>query len=43
MPLLVAGNLLGVPAVALPTGPDRHGLPTGVQLLGAAHGEVAMR
>jgi amidase len=38
--LLVAANLLGVPAVALPTGLDGRGLPTGAQLVGAAYGEL---
>lgn len=38
--LLVAANLLGVPALALPTGLDARGLPTGVQLVGAAYGEL---
>lgn len=38
--LLVAANLLGVPALALPAGLDARGLPTGVQLVGAAHGEL---
>jgi amidase len=37
--LLVAVNLLGAPAVALPAGPDRRGIPTGVQLIGARHTE----
>ncbi|WP_137845009.1 amidase [Microbacterium sp. 2FI] len=31
--LLVAVNFLGLPAVALPTGLDEDGLPTGVQLI----------
>ncbi len=38
--LLVAANLLGVPALSLPTGLDGSGRPTGVQLVGGAYGEL---
>lgn len=38
--LLVAANLLGAPALALPTGLDSRGLPTGVQLVARLHGEL---
>ncbi|MFE1663634.1 amidase [Microbacterium sp. P02] len=37
--LTVAVNLLGLPAVALPTGQGGDGMPTGVQLIGPMHGE----
>lgn len=37
--LLVAVNFLGLPSVALPTGLDEDGLPTGVQLIGPRNGE----
>ncbi|WES64543.1 amidase family protein [Microbacter sp. GSS18] len=37
--LTVAVNLLGLPAVAVPTGADADGLPTGVQLIGPMHGD----
>lgn len=39
--LVVAVNLLGLPAVAVPTGPSADGLPTSVQLIGPMHGEAA--
>ena len=37
--LLVAVNFLGLPAVALPTGLDEDGLPTGVQLIAPRNGD----
>lgn len=37
--LLVTVNFLGLPSVALPTGLDEDGLPTGVQLIGPRNGE----
>jgi amidase len=37
--LLVAVNFLGLPSVALPTGLDEDGLPTGVQLIGPRNGD----
>jgi amidase len=37
--LLVAVNLLGLPSVAVPTGLDADGLPTGVQLIGPRNGD----
>jgi len=39
--LVVVVNFLGLPAVAVPTGPGADGLPTGVQLIGPMHGEAA--
>lgn len=37
--LLVAANLLGLPAVALPMGVDQDGLPLGIQVIGPHNGE----
>lgn len=37
--LLVTVNFLGLPAVAVPTGLDEDGLPTGVQLIGPRNGD----
>ncbi|WP_345800007.1 amidase family protein [Microbacterium sp. AZCO] len=37
--LVVAVNFLGLPAVAVPAGTDRGGLPVGVQLIGPLHGD----
>ncbi|MCC4908329.1 amidase [Microbacterium sp. cx-59] len=37
--LLVAVNFLGLPSVAVPTGLDEDGLPTGVQLIGPRFGD----
>ena len=37
--LTVAANFLGLPALALPTGPGSDGMPTGVQLIGPSFGE----
>ena len=37
--LLVAVNFLGLPSVAVPTGLDGDGLPTGVQLIGPRNGD----
>lgn len=39
--LLVAVNFLGLPSVALPTGLDDDGLPTGVQLIAPRNGDHA--
>lgn len=39
MRLCTATSLVGVPAVAVPTGLDEHGLPTGVQIIGRAYRE----
>ncbi|MBX3196482.1 MAG: amidase [Microbacteriaceae bacterium] len=37
--LLVAVNFLGLPSVAVPTGLDEEGMPTGVQLIGPRVGD----
>lgn len=37
--LTVAANFLGLPALALPTGPGSDGMPTGAQLIGPMFGE----
>ncbi|SFS14225.1 amidase [Microbacterium sp. cf046] len=37
--LLVAVNFLGLPSVALPTGLDEDGIPTGVQVIGPRNGD----
>ncbi|MFM8594532.1 MAG: amidase, partial [Chloroflexota bacterium] len=34
--LSAAGNLCGLPSISLPTGPGRLGLPTAIELMGAA-------
>jgi len=39
--LTVAVNFLGLPAVTVPAGLGRDGLPTAVQLIGPMHGEAA--
>ena len=35
-------NLLGLPALTLPCGSDREGLPVGLQIAGPAFGEAAV-
>ena len=37
-----AGNLAGLPALAVPNGFGQHGLPTSLQLLGRAHSEATL-
>lgn len=37
--LLVTVNFLGLPSVAVPTGLDEDGLPSGVQLIGPRNGD----
>lgn len=39
LPLTVAANFLGLPAVAVPAGLDSGGVPIGVQLIGPTHGD----
>ncbi len=41
-PLIAAGNLCGLPALAVPTGFGEHGLPTSMQLMGPAFGEATL-
>jgi len=38
----VSANLAGVPAISVPRGTDRAGLPIGVQVLGPRFGEGAV-
>ncbi len=38
----IAANLSGLPAVALPMGPDRRGCPIGMQIMGAMGGDFAL-
>ena len=38
-PLVAAGNIIGAPAIGVPTGFGERGLPTSMQLLGRAGGE----
>jgi aspartyl-tRNA(Asn)/glutamyl-tRNA(Gln) amidotransferase subunit A len=40
--LIAPGNLAGLPALAMPNGFGRDGLPTSVSLLGTAFGEAAL-
>lgn len=40
--LTVAANFLGLPALAIPTGPGTDGMPTGAQLIGASFGEAVL-
>ena len=35
-------SLLGLPAISIPAGPSREGLPLGLQLVGPAFGEAAV-
>jgi aspartyl-tRNA(Asn)/glutamyl-tRNA(Gln) amidotransferase subunit A len=37
-----AGNLAGLPAISVPNGLDRNGLPTAIQFVGSAFGENAI-
>ncbi|MBA0843093.1 hypothetical protein Goarm_000311 [Gossypium armourianum] len=39
MRFIVAGNLLGLPAITVPVGYDKQGLPIGLQLIGRPWGE----
>ncbi|KAG4164953.1 hypothetical protein ERO13_A13G049200v2 [Gossypium hirsutum] len=39
MRFIIAGNLLGLPAITVPVGYDKQGLPIGLQLIGRPWGE----
>jgi len=41
-PLIAAGNLCGLPALALPDGFGENGLPTSFQLMGPAFSETLL-
>lgn len=42
MRFIVAANLLGLPAISIPVGYDKQGLPIGLQLLGRPWGEATI-
>ncbi|KAM0932199.1 putative hydrolase [Dioscorea sansibarensis] len=42
MRFIIAANLLGLPAISVPVGHDKHGLPIGLQLIGRPWGEATI-
>ncbi|KAE8779147.1 Glutamyl-tRNA(Gln) amidotransferase subunit A [Hordeum vulgare] len=42
MQFIFAGNLLGLPAITVPVGHDKQGLPIGLQLIGRPWGEAIL-
>lgn len=42
MPYIALANVLGLPALTVPVGTDKHGLPIGVQLISAGGNEKAL-
>ncbi|RZC87174.1 hypothetical protein C5167_042104 [Papaver somniferum] len=42
MRFVIAGNLLGLPAISVPVGHDKQGLPIGIQLIGRPWAEASI-
>lgn len=42
MRFIIAANLLGLPAISVPVGYDKQGLPIGIQLIGRPWGEASI-
>ncbi|CAB4320294.1 unnamed protein product [Prunus armeniaca] len=42
MRFVIAGNLLGLPAISIPVGYDKQGFPIGLQLIGRPWGEASI-
>ncbi|MFS7998036.1 putative fatty acid amide hydrolase [Helianthus anomalus] len=42
MRFILAGNLIGLPAISVPVGYDKQGLPIGLQIIGRPWGEATI-